>query len=155
MLFRSLLSRQSTYADSGILALIIVGLTISLGVALFVNVLSEVWLEGLPGSKVEGQVYHLSKFRSGQEAVLGSGKKGSLLVWVPDAEPRHAILSIGGDVAVLRHVAERSSTRVDGIPVTEHRLRDHQIIQIGSSRLRYRERRHALRVGSPAAAGSR
>jgi hypothetical protein len=149
-----LLARQDTSADSGIAALIVVGLAISLGVALFVNVLSEAWLEGLPGSKVDGQIYHLSKFRGGRDAVLGSDKKSTVLVWVPDAEPQHAALSVVGGVYVLRNLATGAATRVDGVPVSEHRLRDKQVIQVASARLRYRERRDPRRWRAPARAAS-
>jgi hypothetical protein len=148
ILLELLLTSRVTHSDSGIVALILVGLTISLFVVLFVNVLSEAWLEGLPNSKVEGQIYHLSKFRGGHEALLGSDRGAALLVWIPDAEPRHATLSLNSDAAVLRNTAKRNSTRVNGTAVTEHALRDGDIIQIGTAQLRYRERRRTLRMGT-------
>jgi hypothetical protein len=55
--------------DSAIVALILLGISISLGVALFVHVAAEVWLEGLYGSKVYRRVYHLSRFREPNEAL--------------------------------------------------------------------------------------
>lgn len=153
ILLETLVAQDSTHAVSGILALLIVGLFISLCVALFVNVLSEVWLEGLPGSKVDGQIYHLSKFRGGREAFLGSDKKEDLLVWVYDAEPQHAAIALRSDAAVLRNLSVKAPTRVAGSAVADqHVLQDGEIIEIGSARLRYRERRRALRMRPPARA---
>ncbi len=153
ILLETLVAEESTHAVSGILALLIVGLSISLCVALFVNVLSEVWLEGLPGSKVDGQIYHLSKFRDGREAFLGSDKKENLLVWVHDAEPQHAAIALRSDAAVLRNLSVKTPTRVAGSAVADqHVLQDGEIIEIGSASLRYRERRRALRMRPPARA---
>lgn len=136
-----LLPLQATRSGSSIIALILIGLFIALLIAVFVNVLSEGWLEGLPGSKVDGQIYHLSKFREPHEAILGSDKKGAVFIWVPDAQLRHASITLTAAGARLRHLAENGQTRVDGNPVKERLLRDGEVIEFGSARLKYRERR--------------
>lgn len=141
-----LLPLQATHAASGILALLLIGLFIALLIALFVNVLADAWLEGLPGSKVDGQVYHLSKFLQPREAYFGSDKKGDVFIYVPDAEPRHATITLTPDGALLRHVASHGETRVDGLRINGRLLRDGEIFEIAHSRFRYRERRKAQLV---------
>lgn len=138
-LLEALLQWQATYSDSAIVVLILLGLAISLSIALFVNVLSEVWFEGLPGSKIAGQVYQLSRFQEPAEAILGSDRKGRVFIWIPDAQPRHASITVGRGRARLRHLSELGETLVNGHPVQESPLRDGDIIQIGSSRLCFRQ----------------
>jgi len=140
-LLEQLLASTSSHADSGILALMTIGCAISLSIALFVNVLAEAWLEGQPGSKVGGHVYHLSKFRRGDKAVIGSDKKGTVFIWIPDAQLHHAEIAIQAHGAVLRHVAGSGETRVNAVPVTERLLRNGDMIEIARARLLYRERR--------------
>jgi hypothetical protein len=147
-----LVPSQTTHADSGIIALIIIGFVIAAAISIFVNVLSDVWLEGLPGSKVHGNIYHLSKFRDPVEAVLGSGKKNRVYVYIPDAEERHATITLTRRGARLKHVANRGRTRVSNVEIQERMLLDNDIIEIGNSRLRYRERRKAVFLRSKTAA---
>lgn len=136
-----LLRSQVTYAASGIVALIIIGLSIALFVSLFVNVLSEAWLEGLPGSKVDGHLFHLSKFHEPSEALLGSDQTGAVFIWIPEAQSRHAAVTLTANGARLRHVADKGETRVDGNPIRERLLRDGDVVEIANARLRYKERR--------------
>jgi hypothetical protein len=141
-----LIHYQTTYADSGIIALMMIGLFISLFISIFVNFLSDAWLEGQPGSKVEGQIYHLSKYRDPHEAVIGSGsgkKNTDIFIYIPDAEARHASITITRNGARIRHVANQGRTRIGNAEVREQILRDQDMIQIGSSKLKYRERRKA------------
>jgi hypothetical protein len=139
-----LVGAQSTHADSGIIALMLIGLSIALFISIFVNVLSDAWLEGLPGSKVDGRIYHLSKYRDPSEAVLGSGKQSGIYVYIPDAQERHATITLTRRGARLKHVANQGRTRINGNNTQEQMLSDHDVIEIGSSRLRYRERRKAV-----------
>src|SRR6185503_17883389 len=104
-LLELLLANDGSHAVSGILALMVIGCSISLSIALFVNSLTDAWLEGQRGSKVGGYVYYLSKFRRGEKAVLGSDKTGSVFILIPDAQPIHAEIAITEEGAVLRHVA--------------------------------------------------
>lgn len=136
-----LLQQKAFYSDIAIIALILLGLSISLFVALFTNVLLDAWLEGLPGSKVAGQIYQLSKFRDPNEAILGASKTGAAFIWVPGAEERHAGIRLTSEGAVLRHIAKVKDTLVNGSPVSECLLRDRQEIELGSAKLLYRERR--------------
>jgi Mg-chelatase subunit ChlD len=151
-LLELMLERQSTYADSAIVALILLGLSISLSIALFVNVLTEVWLEGLPGSKMAGHVYQLSRFQEPNQAILGSDQKGAVYIWIPDAQPYHAAISLTRKGARLRHLAKIDETLVNGHPVQEAMLQDGDTIQIGSARLLFRQRRKA--VSAPEETGS-
>jgi len=136
-----LLSRESTHNISGILALVIIGFSIGFFISLIINVLSEAWLEGLSGSKVDGQVFFLSKFREPHEAYIGSDKKGSVFIWIPDAQPRHACITITATGTRIRHIADSGETCVDGSPIKERMLRDGDVIEIGHSQFRYREKR--------------
>jgi hypothetical protein len=131
-----------------IFALILLGLSISLFISLFTNVLLDAWLEGLPGSKVAGHIYQLSKFREPQEAILGESKSGEAFIWIPEAEERHAGIRLTRDGSILRHLAKDKETLVNGSPVSEHLLRDREEIELGSARLLYRERRGAA-VSAP------
>jgi len=140
-LLEVLLERQSTYSDGAIVALTLLGLSISLFVSLFVNIFPDAWLEGLPGTKIDGQVYQLSRFYEPNEAVLGSDKKGQVFIWIPDARERHTSITLTHRGASLRHIAKAGVTLVNGNPVAECLLRNGDVIQIGSSRLCYRERR--------------
>jgi hypothetical protein len=149
-----LVTNASTRTDSGIVALMVIGLFISLFISIFVNVLSDAWLEGQPGSKVDGNVYHLGKYRSPHEAIIGSAKKSEVFVYIPDALARHAAITLTRTGARLRHIGASGQTRVRGAPVTECMLRDQDMIEIGNSRLRYRERRTAVLLTTPQAKGS-
>lgn len=139
-----LLQSESTYADSGIVALIVLGFTVAAAIALFVNVLAGAWLEGLAGSKADGRIFDIAKFRSPVEAFLGSDKNGGVFIWVSDAEPQHASVSITPDGVRLRHSASRGTTRVNGTPISECMLRNGDVIQIASATFRFRERITAL-----------
>ena len=91
-------------------------------------------------------------FREPETAVIGSDKHGSVFIWIADARPRHATIALGDSGAMLRHVATAGRTRVDGNPVKQWLLRDGDVIEIGTARLRYRERRAlaASRGAAPA-----
>jgi hypothetical protein len=106
----------------------------------------DAWLEGQPGSKIAGHIYHLSKFREPYRAILGSDLKGDVFIWIPDAQPRHAeITLLSNRKARLRHITAAGETRVNGIPIKEHVLRDRDLIDIGHTRLLYKERREVAR----------
>jgi hypothetical protein len=139
-------------SELGVVALILIGLSIASSIALFVNALQDAWLEGQEGSKVGGHAYPLGKFREPSEAYLGSDQKGSIYIWIPDAQPRHASITLTPHGARLRHRAPLGSTLVSGLPVRERILRDGEIIEIGHSKLRYRERRKTALA--PAATGN-
>ncbi len=141
MVIEQLLRDPESYAQSGILALLLVGLAISLGAALFVNVLSEAWLVGLEGSKHEGNVYHLAKYRAPAEAILGSAKSKDVLVWIADAAPQHAAIALSRNGARIRALSEGWPTLVDGAPIQQLELRDGQEIEVGGARFRYRQKR--------------
>lgn len=139
-----LISRPTTRTDSGIIALMLIGLFIALFISAFINVLSEAWLEGQPGSKVDGNIYHLSKFRAPQEALIGSDKKSEVFIYVPDARLRHASITLTRNGARLKHIATEGQTLVGGAVITEHLLRDQEVIEIGNSKLKYRERHKSV-----------
>jgi hypothetical protein len=143
----ALLAFPASSGDSGIVALVLIGLCITLMIGLFVNVLAEAWLEG-QGGKLSGQLYHLGKFTAGSEAVIGSEKKGTVFIWVADAAPRHAAIALTPAGARLRSL-EGAVLRVDGNPVREHLLRDGEVIEVGSARLLYRERRRTQWRSAP------
>lgn len=153
-----LLASQNTYGASGIVALMFIGLFISLLIAVFVHILAEAWLEGLSGSKVSGNVYHLSKFRRGEKALLGGDKKHPLFILIPGAQPTHAEITMLSGGVMMRHVGKEGETRVNGSLISERMLKDGDIIQIGPARFKYRERKRlfsSTRVGGPKVAHMR
>jgi hypothetical protein len=125
-------------ADSAIRALILLGLLISLSVAFFVHVRAEAWLEGLYGSKVYQHVYHLTRFRQPAEALIGSD--GKVFLWLAEAQPRHASLTITPRGTLIKHIAPTGETYVNNAPVRERILKDGDTVRIADIRLRYRER---------------
>jgi len=140
-ILEKLLPYSGLRADSGILALMSIGFSISLFIALFVNVLADAWLEGQPGSKVGDHVFHLGKFRRGEKALLGADKNGAIFIWIPDAQGIHAEITIQANGTVLRHIADSDETRVNGVPVHERLLHNGDMIEIAGSQLLYRERK--------------
>jgi hypothetical protein len=143
------LNQQAGYSDSGIWALFLLGLFIALFIALFVNVFADARLEGQPGSKVHGHVYYLDKFREPHLAVLGSDKTPQkTFIYIPDAELTHAGITLTPRGALLRHLANKGETLVGNMPVKEHILHDGELIEVGSARLIYKERRKASAVTS-------
>jgi uncharacterized protein YegL len=143
-LLELLLESHVTYSDGAIIALILLGISISLFISIFVNVLSDAWLEGLPGSKIAGQIYQLSRFYEPNEAILGSDRKGQVFIWIPGAQERHTAITRTRKGARLRHAAKQGTTLVNGNAVSECMLKNGDVIQIESSRLRYRERSGAF-----------
>lgn len=147
----SLLPYESLHADSGVVALMAIGLFICLIISLFVNVLAEAWLEGQPGSRVSGHIFHLGKFRLGESAVLGSDKNGAVFIWLPDAQPLHADITLLATGARIRHIAESGQTIVNGSPTTERLLSNGDLITIGKAVFKYRQGKRLALSSSSAA----
>lgn len=122
-----------------VLVVVVIGASIVFTLMLFVNSLASAWLEGLEGSKVAGQIYQLEKYTAPSEGFIGSDKKAAMVVWIPNAEDKHATLSITPEGTLLKHVAEESQTLVHGNPVSSCILKDGDVIEIVGSRLRYRQ----------------
>jgi hypothetical protein len=143
-------------SNSAIWALLLLGLFIALFIAFFVNVFADARLEGLTG-KVHGNVYYLDKFREPALAILGSDRTPqNTFIYIPDAQPIHAGITVTPQGALLKHLADKGVTLVGATtnsltPVKERILRDGELIEIGSARLIYRERRQAAAVTSAAA----
>jgi hypothetical protein len=152
----ALLSSQTTYAASGIVALLLIGGAIAFFISLFVNVLADATLEGMPGSRFEGCTFHLGKFREPEEALLGSDHNDkSLFIWVPGAQLRHAAITLTPTGARLRHVSPSGQTLVDGNPVRERMLRDGEVIEIARAQLKYKEKRGAATAAAHSGNGKR
>ena len=143
-----LLEHRTTYSDAAILAMILLGLSISLCVALFVNVFTEAWLEGLPPTKVAGHIFHLSRYREPNEAILGSDTKAGMYIWIAGAQPRHAAITLLRSGARIRHIAREGETLVNGNPIAEHILKENDELRVGPARFRYRERNAAREAPS-------
>lgn len=143
------LSEQTAYINSGIWALILLGLFIAFFIALFVNVFADARLEGQPGSKVHGHVYYLDKFPEPHKAIIGSDKTPQkTFIYIPDAEPAHAGITLTARGALLRHIADNGMTFVNDTPIKERILQDGELVEIGSARLIYRDRRQSAAAAS-------
>lgn len=140
LILELLLGFRGTQAGAGIAALMAIGACVTLAIALFVNVLSDAWLEGTGGSVV-GTVVHLGKFVAPNEAVIGSDKKSAVFVYVPTAAERHAGLSLTPVGTRLRALQPGAALRVNGSPVVECLLRDGDRLEIGGAEFVYHERR--------------
>lgn len=135
------LTNSSTRYLSGILALTIVGASISFTLSVFVTLLSNAQLEGLPNCKFAGRIFQLAKFRSPNKAIMGSDKGRAVFICISDAEPLHAEISLTDSGALIKHIAEASETRINGSPIREYLLRDGDVIEIAHSAFRYKENR--------------
>lgn len=150
---QTVLGGQAAWSDSGIWALLLLGLFIALFIALFVNIFADARLEGLAG-KVHGHVYYLDKFREPAQAILGSDRTPqNTFIYIPDAQPIHAGITLTTRGALLRHLSDKGRTLVGNsttslTSVKERILRDGEIIEVGSARLIYRERRQATSTPS-------
>lgn len=136
-----LLTYDSMRGASGVFALLLLGLCIAVTIAVVVDIVTGAWLEGLPGSKVDGKVFHLDKFREPRLAMLGSDSKDSVYIWTPGAEGQHSSIALTPTGAVIRNHAQHGQTLVNGNPISERRLRDGDELEIGRARFRYREHR--------------
>jgi VWFA-related protein len=124
-------------ADTPILGLLLLGISIPAGVALFTHIRAEAWLEGVRGAKVTKQVYHLARFDERNRAVLGSGAKAH--IFVPGAEAEHATLAFTESGTVLQSTAREQATYVNGAPVRERALRDSDRLEVASAEFIYHE----------------
>ncbi|HEY1189673.1 MAG TPA: FHA domain-containing protein [Gemmata sp.] len=140
LILELLLGFRGTQSGAGIAALMVIGACVTLAIALFVNVLSDAWLEGTGGSAF-GTVVHLGKFIAPNEAVLGSDKKSAVFVYVPTAQPRHAGLSLTPVGTRLRTLDPGAVVRVNGSPVSECLLHDGDRIEMSGAEFVYHERR--------------
>jgi hypothetical protein len=144
MMLEALLSFTTTYSGGGIWALVLIGMFVTLTIALFVNVLSEAWIEDMYSS---GQVYHLGKYKAPSEAIIGSEKKGTVFVFVPSGKPRHASISLTNAGCRLKALAPDAAILVNGNPIQECILVNNDVIDVGGARFRYRESRKTTWVG--------
>jgi hypothetical protein len=147
LILEALLGFRDTRSGAGIAALMAIGACVTLAIALFVNVLSDAWLEGTGAGNL-GAIYHLGKFTAPHEAVVGSDKKAAVFVWIPAAVPRHAGLSLTPAGTRLRLLDPAARVLVNGSPISECLLRDGDRIEIGGAEFRYHERRSSGAKGA-------
>jgi hypothetical protein len=117
LVLEAMLGFRGTHSAAGIVALMAIGVCVTLVIALFVNVLSDAWLEGVGGSS--GAIYHLGKFIAPHEAIIGSAKKASVFIYLPGIAERYAGLSLTPAGTRLRALHPSARLLVNGSPVTE------------------------------------
>ncbi|NQU43019.1 VWA domain-containing protein [bacterium] len=129
---------------SRLVALCVVGGLIGLMTGLAENLLKDAWLVVTQGP-LSGKQFVLYK----NPTVLGSSPKADLYLFKdPDVAPQHAAIQITPQGHVLLDGGMPTGTRVNGVPITRHRLRPGDQIQLGRYVFAYSEKTKQPTAGS-------
>jgi hypothetical protein len=135
--------------DTGLLAraigLVLTGLLIGLGFGLVELARRQHWLEIVSGG-MAGKQFILY---SGKTTLGSGGSSDVTLIKDPGVLPQHAVLTQTGQVLTAQAAQPGAPVLVNGIAVVTQQLRDGDMLQVGSTVLRYRNR-----VEEKVAAGS-
>lgn len=132
--------------DSGLMprlvAIVLTGVLIGLLTGLVEVARRDHWLEIVSGGLAGKQfiVYHV-------DSVIGSAGDVAITL-IKDAQiaPRHATLRRTGGELTIGVIDPAYPVLVNGVPITSHRLHDSDLIQLGSSIVRYRAKESAAPV---------
>jgi len=122
--------------------LILLGLSVSVFIALIVFMLSRAWLEVTKG-KMKGMEFILDKFlpKEAPSALIGSSPlKADIVITDADIAPQHAILKGEGTYFTLKDIS-LNGTYVDGKKIEISRLHPNARIKMGKSEMVYHEKR--------------
>ncbi len=76
---------------------------------------------------------------SGLRLTLGRGSDNDIVVADPGASRHHAELAFDGDVWMVLDRNSTNGTFLNGEPITKHILIDHDVIEVGTTRLEFQE----------------
>jgi hypothetical protein len=82
----------------------------------------------------QGQIFELP---DNVKLTIGRGDTAPVRLSDPTVSRAHCVLECSDGIAILKDCGSRSGTRVNGTPITEHELRHDEVINIGTSQLRY------------------
>ena len=127
-----------------LIAIVLIGLLIGTLTGLIEVATRDHWLEIVSGGMAGKQfiLYH-------QESVVGSAADAAItLIKDPNIAPRHALLRRNGPELTVSAIDSAFPVLVNGGPVTSHKLSDSDLLQFGSSIVRYRAKEAAAPVSA-------
>ena len=124
----------------------VTGASIGFFIGLVETLMKQAWIRVVQGRN-EGKEYVISKTRTtvGRDELSDVGLFGDRNI-----SPMHAVIELQSGRHILRDAGSSLGTAVNGQKVTEHALRDGEIIEIGSMHLEFHEKATASRVPKPA-----
>lgn len=127
------------------IGLTVTGAAIGLFIGLVENLLKQAWVRVVQGRN-EGREYIISKDRTtiGRDELSDVGLFGD-----HNVSPTHAMIDIQNNRHILRDAGSPLGTSVNSQRVTEHILRDGDVIQIGSIQLEFHDKATASKLPSP------
>lgn len=130
---------------SRIVALTITGFLIGLSTGLVEAATKQHWLEIVSGG-MAGKQFILYE----QRVTVGSAPGcGITLIKDPTMAPEHLILVSSGTELEASPATPDLMVQVNGVPITRHKLGDSDLVQIGSTILRYRSKDEAMPTLAP------
>jgi Inner membrane component of T3SS, cytoplasmic domain len=119
------------------LGIVILGAGLGLCLALVEQVLRRAWVQ-VQNGRQEGRIYLLAQ----RQCRLGLDERAEIGIFGDPAVARqHAEIEASADGYVLHHLADKASTRVNGLPVAKHQaLKDGDRIELGRTLLLFRQR---------------
>src|SRR5205807_1687265 len=99
----------------------------------------------------EGKVFPLPE---GATFTIGRGDTASIRLADPTISRAHCVIDFFGGRVLLKDNASKSGTRVNGTNVSQHELRADEVINIGSTRLRFQRLAPPRPAPAEAAEGS-
>ena len=127
------------------ISLTITGASIGLFIGLAENLLKQAWVRVVQGRN-EGKEYIISKDRTtiGRDELSDIGLFGDRNV-----SPTHAMIDIQNNRHILRDAGSPLGTSVNSQRITEHVLRDGDLIQMGSMQLEFHDKATASKLPMP------
>lgn len=130
---------------SRLVATVLTGVVVGLAMGLVETARREHWLEIVSGG-MAGKQFILY----GTSTSLGSSPTCDVtLIKDPHVAPQQAELVLQGDVLTARSTDPAHPLTVNGQPVGQHSLSDNDLLQLGSTVLRYRARSAAVPAAGP------
>lgn len=128
-----------------IIGLTITGTIIGASIALVELARREHWIEIVSGG-MAGKQFILHR----DESTIGSAPTCDVtLIKDPALLPTHAVLRRTGDTLSVRAMDPAAAVQVNGAPVVEQALNDGDLVQLGSTVLRYRAKQGSMPTGTP------
>jgi len=128
------------------ISMTVTGASIGFFIGLVETLLKQAWIRVVSGRN-EGKEYIISKARTtiGRDELSDVGLFGDRSI-----APLHAVVELQDGRHALRDAGSPLGTKLNGQKVTEHVLRDGDLIEIGSMRLEFHEKATASAVPKPA-----
>ena len=82
----------------------------------------------------QGQVFPLEE---GAKVVIGRGDTANFRVTDPAVSRAHCVIECSSGKAVLKDSGSKTGTRVNGRTITEHQLAPDEVLQVGTTKIRF------------------